>query len=144
MYSGHYIGYGSLEGLLEEAERTHTLLYANTLAIRIPSSMGMQEEQSYIQVAFISGEATHFWRWQISSVLRTLKGEFMDADRAGRAEKAMETAWPLILQHLEINHRVVLGTISMPRDLVHMEGHRPEFLAYDHTSAKYLPELSHA
>ncbi len=144
MFTGHHVGYGSLEKLLDEANSIHAALYADTITISENTPMGLENQRTYIQVAFLDGATTHFWRWHISSVLLTSHGEAMDPSRAKRAEVANETAWPLIHDHLlKSAARVIQAVVAMPRDLVLLEGRRPDFIVHDNQTSAYILEVTH-
>ena len=147
MYAGHFVGYGTLEGLMEQAENQRAALFAESFSLLDPSSAGLEKQRAIIQVSFLDGEVTHYWRWTIASNLFTPQGEALDPKRAERAQSAADSAWALVKDHLMKSGRQVIRAVTaMPRDLVLIDGARPNFLDYQSEQAVFVSssEVSHA
>ncbi len=138
-FQGHYIGYGSLEKMLEETDRCGKL-YANYIfetSQAQPTQMGMEYCSTLIQVARIDGEIVHYWRWKVAVVLIIASGEPFDPEKSRRARIAGDSAWPGVLSWLNSNASVVEANISMPKNMTYIDGEKPAFLDYETGTARY-------
>jgi hypothetical protein len=142
-FEGHYLGFGSLETLLKETGAGK--LYADCLSTSEPAQMGLENRNSFIQVACLDADTTCFWRWPLASVLYSSSGP-MDDEKAQRASAASDSAWPAILEWLKAQGcRVIEACPAFPRGRNYLDGQRPEFLEHDPKTGRYsLKEAIHA
>lgn len=139
MHIGHFVGYGSLETLLEQAALIHpAAVFADSFSLSSTTQMGLESHRTFIQVSFLDGDVTHYWRWMIATELFTSHGEAFDLERSKRAASAIRSALDAISKHLTTTiHGFIPAVSAMPKDFLLVEGSRPSFLFYKSEDATY-------
>ena len=55
MYAGHFVGYGTLEGLMEQAENQRAALFAESFSLLDPSSAGLEKQRAIMRISCSMG-----------------------------------------------------------------------------------------